>query len=146
MGLILMLLAAGQVGDSTPTLDRPPLFVVAVQDKGDLRTDDYETVYKRAKAKGCRLVVLVAAKWCAPCREAKRQIGRTAISPRVEFCIVDYDADRKLARKIMQDVRRLPVLVVYDQVAGRWVASRHSGLQSRDFYHRVFAGPPPSLK
>lgn len=90
--------------------------------------DDYATAYAAAQHTGKPLIVLIGAKWCPPCCQARqhepvfRRLGH--------YAHLDVDRDGQFAAKI-RGALPMPVLLVYrwQQAKREWrVEQRLSGL------------------
>lgn len=137
MTLATLLLATlpATTGDYMLATDRP---TEADRLPAAMPTAPYDDAYARAMKSGKRLVVMVTASWCPPCRQAKRLVAEVE-NKGVEFAMVDYDGERQLAKKLMNGKQGIPLVVVYELTGGRWRVRRYVGVQSREFYRKLFA-------
>ena len=131
---LLLATLPAMTGDYMLATDRP---VEADRFPAAKPTAPYDDAYANAMRTGKRLVVMVTASWCPPCRQAKRLVGEVE-NKGVEFATVDYDGERQLAKKLMNGKQGIPLLVVYELTGGRWRVRRHVGVQSREFYRDLF--------
>jgi len=82
----------------------------------------YAEAYRQHKEDGRPLVVLVGASWCPACRSMKgnyipEALERGALKE-VAFTIVDVDANRKLADRLMRGSSVPQLVMFYDSQDG----------------------------
>jgi thiol-disulfide isomerase/thioredoxin len=93
----------------------------------------YADAYQQTTATGRPLVVLVGADWCPGCQTMKNsvipQLQRQGSLNRVAFAYVNTDAERDLARKLMNG-GSIPQLIMYRKTAKGWQRQQLTGAQS----------------
>lgn len=97
------------------------LAMLAVVSGGDHLS--YEDALAQAQRDGKPLLVLVSARWCAPCQIMKRDtiqsMKESGELRGVVFTVVDRDNRPRLAKQIMKP-GGIPQLAVYARRDGRW--------------------------
>jgi thioredoxin-like negative regulator of GroEL len=94
----------------------------------------YEEAFKDHEANGKPLLVMVGADWCPACVTMKSgtiaRMERTGKLRRVAFSILNADADRKVAGKVMKG-GTIPQLIMFTKNAeGKWDRQQLTGAQS----------------
>lgn len=95
---------------------------------------DYSTAYENATKGNKPLLVLVTADWCPPCRTMKNSVLPELIRKNsfndYYFATVDFDQEKELAQKLVQN-RGIPQLLLYEKnEEGNWKLNYLSGAQS----------------
>jgi thiol:disulfide interchange protein len=94
----------------------------------------YDAALERSTESGRPLVVFVTADWCTACQQMKKAtlgpLHQAGQLKGVEFAVVDFDRQRKLASRLVQG-GPIPQLVRYDREHGNWRMRRLIGAQDK---------------
>jgi thioredoxin-like negative regulator of GroEL len=93
----------------------------------------YNDALRSAQGNDQPLVILVGADWCPGCRIMKQatlpSLQRRGALEKVQFSVVDTDADPALAQRLMQG-QSIPQLVVYTRTEQGWQKTNLVGARS----------------
>lgn len=80
----------------------------------------YADNLKQSEKSG-KMVVLLGASWCAPCKQMRSKMNATGVA----FTYLDIDVDDKDLR----ETGSVPELVVFTRSAGAWSRKTYVGVQ-----------------
>jgi len=95
---------------------------------------DYQMALENHSRSGKPLLVFLTADWCRYCNMVKRDLPRykkKGLFDSVEFVVVDYDKERRLAERFLSDANikgvLLPTTVMYWKANGDTRFASHKG-------------------